>query len=246
MAVYYLKKILLWTGLIALGALISGCGKAQVEEIPPNEIIARSAQRMAALIGFEFVVDRSGAPAFLDTNETIAFRRAEGQYVTPNRVYTKVRVIAPGLVTEVQLINIDGEQWETNLLSGEWQSSDTRYTFNPALLFDPNKGIPFILANHLTNIALSGMEELPEVPGEKLYAIEADMQGETAYQMTYGMIDKEPLKVKVWVKPNTFEAYRIILVDPISAGEEESTTWQIDFWNFDNHFEIQKPILKNE
>lgn len=242
----HLKRIYLWAGLIVFGILLPGCFNPQLEEIPPNEIVARSAERMSSLKGFEFVVDRSGEPAFLNPDETIAFRRAEGQYVNPNRVFTKVRVIAPGLVAEVQLINIEGEQWETNLLSGEWQPSDTRYTFNPALLFDPNNGIPFILANHLKNLILLGMEEIPEVPGRKLYVIEADMQGEIAYQMTYGMIDKDPLKVKVWVEPNMFDLYRIILVDPAGAGEKESTTWQIDFWNFDSTFEIQKPESKNE
>ncbi|MDD2921906.1 MAG: LppX_LprAFG lipoprotein [Anaerolineales bacterium] len=235
------KRIILWAGLIVLGALLTGCGNSQLEKFSPNEIVSRAAERMASLTGFEFLVDRFGAPAFLDFNETISFRRAEGQYVNPDRVYAKVRVIAPGLVAEVQLINIEGEQWETNLLSGEWQISDTNYTFNPSLLFDPNQGIPFILANHLKDTSLIGMEEIPEVPGKKLYAITANMQGEYANAMTYGMIDKDPLDVKVWIEPNTFDVYRIILVDPADAGEAEPTTWQIDFWNFGKTFDIQKP-----
>ncbi len=240
------KRIIVWASLIAFIALTAGCSAAQLEKFSPNEIIMRATKRMTSLAGFEFLVDRSGAPAFLDQNETIAFRRAEGKYVTPNRVYAKVRVIAPGLVAEVQLINIEGEQWETNLFSGEWQTSDTRYTFNPARLFDPNSGIPFILANHLSDLSLLGMEEIPEVPGKKLYAIEANMQGEYASEMTYGMIDKDPLNVKVWIEPNTFDVYRIVLVDPMNAGETEATTWQIDFWNFDKTFDIQKPILKTK
>jgi hypothetical protein len=200
---------------------------------------------MAALAGFEFIVDRSGAPAFLNPDETIAFRRAEGKYVNPNRVYTKVRVIAPGLVAEVELINIEGEQWETNLLTGEWQPSDVRYTFNPNLLFDPQRGIPYVLAGQLNNAAFSGIEEIPEVPGTQLYLVEAQLQGASAYQMTYGLIDNDPLEVKVWVEPKTFNVYRLVLIDPARNGEAEATVWQIDFWNFDNKFDIQKPVLKN-
>ena len=229
-----------------MGALLTGCSNAQFEQIPPEEIITHSADRMASLAGFEFLIDRSGQPTFLDYEETIAFRRAEGQFVAPNSVYTNVRVIAPGLVTEVQIISIGDTQWETNLLTGEWQASDPRYSFNPSRLFDSEIGIPAILANELTDTVLLGTEELPEIPGKKLYALEAALQGSTAYYMTYGMIDDDPLRIKLWIAPKTFDLYRVLLVDPADPGDEEDTNWQIDFWNFGTTFEIEKPILKTE
>jgi hypothetical protein len=151
-------------------------------------------------------------------------------------------VIAPGLVTEVQIISIEGKQWETNLVSGQWQPSDPRYTFNPALLFNAENGIPFVLAQELMNPVLLGIEELPEIPGEKLYALEASLQGESAYQMTFGMIDRETLHIKLWVKPDTFDLYRFVLIDPADPGDEEDTTWQIDFWNFGDTLEIKEPL----
>ena len=232
--------------LIVFGVMMTACGNPQVEEIPPEEIISRSAQRMGTVTGFEFLIDRSGASVFLDYNETISFRRAEGQFNSPDHVYSNVRIIAPGIVTEVQIISIEGSQWETNLLTGEWQASDPIYSFNTSRLFDPEIGIPAILAKDLTSLALIGLEELPEVPGKKLYALEASLLGDHAYEMTYGMIDKDPLKIKLWIAPETFDLYRIILIDPADPGDEEDTVWQIDFWNLDKTFEIEKPILKTE
>jgi len=32
-------------------------------------------------------------------------------------------VIAPGLVTDVQIISIGDDQWETNYITGDWQVS---------------------------------------------------------------------------------------------------------------------------
>jgi hypothetical protein len=238
-----MNRIYLWAALIGFGVLLAGCGTSQFEQLPPSEIILRSADRMASLAGFEFLIERSGEPAFLDYEETISFRRAQGKFTSPDRVFTDVRVITPGLVTEVQLISVGNTQWETNLLTGEWQMSDPRYSFNPSLLFNPETGITVILSHELANPRRLEMEEIPEIPGKKLFVIEAVMQGESAYRMTFGMIDNEPLRVKLWIDPVTFDLYRVVLSDPANPGDEQDTTWQIDFWSFGSTFEIEQPIL---
>jgi hypothetical protein len=240
-----MKRTGIWAGLMIFGVLLAGCRASQFEQLSPNEIISRSAGRMASLEGFEFLIERSGEPVFLDYEGTISFRRAEGQFTSPDRVNTSVRVILPGLVTEVQIISVEGTQWETNLLTGEWQASDPRYSFNPSLLFSPETGIPAVLAHELTDPALLGMQEIPEVPGKKLYALETVMQGDSAYQMTFGMIDNEPLRVKLWIDPVTFDLYRVLLVDPANPGDEEDTLWQIDFWSFGSTFQIEPPTINN-
>ncbi len=201
---------------------------------------------MMALAGFEFLIDRSGQPTFLDYGETIAFRRAEGQYLAPDKIFVKVRVIAPGLVTEVQITSIGDEQWETNLLSGQWQPSDKRYSFNPSRLFSNENGIQAILARDLIEPTLLGVEELQDIPGRKFYVLQASLQGDRAYEMTYGMIDKDALQVKLWIDPDRFDLYRVVILDPVNPGDKEGTTWQIDFWNFDGKFDIEKPILDGE
>ena len=45
---------------------VTGCVKPTPVPLPPEEIVKRSAGRMKGLSGFHFVIDRSGAPAFLD------------------------------------------------------------------------------------------------------------------------------------------------------------------------------------
>lgn len=228
--------------------LLVGCGTSRQNEIDltPEEILSRSAERMIDLQGFEFLIDRSGESVFLDLEETISFSRAAGKYTAPDHVQAEVRVVAPGLVTEVHIIRIKEEQWETNLLTGDWQPSDPRYSFNLALLFDAEIGIQAILNHDITNPILVGYEELPETPGKELLYIEATLEGGRAYQMSYGMIDNEALPIKVWIDPNSFDLHRILMTDPADPGDDEDTLWQIDFWSFGSTFEIVEPVLSNE
>lgn len=230
-----------WVILLAFTFLASGCGGSQTPAMAPEDIITRSASRMTSHTGFEFLVERTGEPAFLDLEKTISFRRAEGQFISPDRAYTRVRVITPGVVVEMQIISIADSQWETNLLTGQWQASDPVYSFNPSLLFNPETGIPSILSHELGTPTWLGLQELPELPGKQLYALEADLQGKTASQMTFGMIDDENLDVKMWIDPDTFDLNRVILTDPADPGDKEDTVWQIDFWNFDGTFDIRPP-----
>jgi len=210
--------------------------------LPASEILARSVDRMSAQSGFEFLITRSGAPAFLNVYERIAFRRAEGQYVAPDRVSASVRVIAPGLVTDVQIISIGDDQWETNYITGDWQVSDPRYTFNPLRLFDPLNGIPAILTDELHEPLLVGLEEIPEVPGKTLYAITATVDGARPSDMTFGMIEPVPLETKIWIDPELFDVYRIFITSPGQTDEAEDAFWQIDFWNFNGSFSIGNPM----
>ena len=246
MAVDWVKRIVPWTGLVILGVLLAGCNRLQAQQLSPEEITARSADRMKALKGFEYLIQRTGAPVFLDYEETIVFNRAEGQYVSPDRVFANVRLVTPGLIAEIKIISIGGVQWSTNFLTGEWEATDPLYSFNPSLLFDAEDGIQVILAKDMINPVLVGMEELPEIPGKKLYAIQATVQGNHLNVLSYGMIDDEMLQIKVWVDPGSFDLDRILLVDPANPGNEEDTTWQIDFWNFDKTFDIEQPVPNNQ
>lgn len=236
------KKKWALLAIIFFSILQAGCRPSELNDLSVKEIISRSSAQMTELESFEFLIERSGAPAFLNVEEAISFRRAEGVYISPDRVQANVRVITPGLVTEVDIIRIGEEQWETNFLSGNWQPSDPRYSFNLSLLFNPDAGIQAIIIQDMINAELIGFEELPEIPGKKLYAIEAVLNGEGANKMSYGLIDNELLQVKMWIDPKDFYLHRITMVDP---GDEEDSLWLIDFWNFGKTFNIEKPVLSD-
>jgi hypothetical protein len=195
---------------------------------------------MGDLEGFHFLIDRSGAPAFLSEAQSVSFRRAEGDFVAPNAAQANVRVIAPGLIVDVQAISLEGRYWETNVVSGEWQEFPAEQGFNPAVLFEPQTGIPIILREDLRELALIGVAELEEMPGLKLYEIHGQLDGERIYQLSYGLIGPDLLDVQVWIEPNTFYLHRMTLTGT-TPGQEEPTFWQVDMWNFGSVTQILPP-----
>ena len=222
---------------------LTGCTKPTPIRLPSQEIITRTASRMKGLDGFHFLIQREGAPAYLDYAGTIAFRRAEGDFVSPDQAQATVRVITPGLVAEIRIIALAENYWETNLLTGEWQALPPNMGFNPAVLFDPVIGFQSILESDLFNLTLQPDEELEEAPGKTFYVLAGDLKGERLYEMSYGMIGPDQLTVKMWVDPGTFDLYRTLITDP-PAGAGESTLWQVDFWDFGKVADIRPPEVK--
>ena len=220
--------------------ILAACGKPTPPPLSPTEILSRSATRMKALSSFHFVIDRSGAPAFLDPAGTLAFRRAEGEYAAPDRARATVRVIAPGLVAEVKIVCIGKDYWETDLLTGEWLALPPDMGFNPAVLFDPATGLPPILETDVSDVELAGIEELRELPGKKLYSLRGVLNGERLYVMSYGLIGPERVSVQLWVAPETFDLYRAVIIEPATPGSDK-TTWQVDFWDLGKQVDIQLP-----
>lgn len=228
-------------GLLVLTALLLfACGEPEPEALPPEEIIQRSAERMNGMSGFEFTIERSGQPVYLDIDETIAFRRADGHYVAPDRAQATVRVITPGLVTDVGVISIGGTQWESNLLAPNWQEIPPDWAFNPAVLFDSEIGIQSILLSDLSDLAPEGTEMIEDGPDRPLYVVTGALGGDRIHEMSYGTIGPETMSIRLWIAPETFELYRVLITDP-SQGGEEPTTWQVDFRQFDQTIEIAPP-----
>lgn len=222
--------------------LLTACGGDAPADLPPQEMVARAAAQMERLPGFHFVIDRSGAPAFVDPDETISFGGAVGDYVAPDRARATVRVILPGLVTELNVISIGAVQWETNVATGQWDELPPNWGFNPAALFDPEVGLPTILAHDLAEAALAGTER---VGGTELYLVTGRVAGERPFRLSNGLIGPEPLAAQLWIAPETFELHRLVVTEAAAEGSEPSV-WQIDFSEFGQVVAIEPPVLESE
>jgi lipoprotein LprG len=212
---------------------------ATLPALPPDEIVQRAAGQMLAVTGFHFVIDRGGAPAYLDAGQTIAFRRAEGYYVAPDKARATVRIIAPGLVADVHLISIGAIQWETNAVTGRWQELPPDWGFNPAVLFDPQIGLQSILERDLSQLELRPPQRLKEGPPKQLYTVAGQLDGRRLHTLSDGLLGPETMAVTLWIDPDDFNLHRVLVITP--GDENEATTWQLDFAEFDRVVSIQPP-----
>ena len=231
-------------GWLLLLFLIVACGEAALPELPPDELVQQAAVRMNELQGFHFVIDRGGAPAYVDPDNTLSFRRAEGEYVSPDRSQAVVRVIAPGLITDVAVISVAEVQWQTNVLTGKWEELPPNWGFNPAVLFDETVGLPAILMSDLLDLSLIGVEELEDGPNGRFYHISAQASGERLFEMSGGLIGPETVDIQLWIAPEPFELVRTIVTESAS-GDEEPSVWQVDFSEFDTAVTIEAPTIGN-
>jgi len=220
--------------------ILCGCRKETPIPFPPEEIVHRSIERMNESSGFHFLIEREGAPTFIDAAETLSIRRMEGDFVSPDRVQATVRIIAPGIVAEVNVIGIGDIQWETNPISGQWQELPPNWGFNPAQFFDPETGLQKILLEDLKELELLETTELEEWPGTKLYQISGSLEPTHIYQISFNLIGKDTLDVSLWIDPESFKLYRIILVDGV---DEEQRKWTVDIWDYDLTVLIEPPLV---
>ncbi len=226
--------------------MIAACRQPTLPEISAAELVQRSAERMRDSGGFQFAIERDGAPAFLDPQGTISFRRAIGAYVAPDRALATVRVIGPGIITDIDVISVAEIQWQTNVVTNVWEELPPNWGFNPAVLFDDNIGIQAVLLADLTEVQLAEPENLAESEGPDalLYSVTAVANGENVYQMSGFLIGPEQVTLQLWIRPETFELVRIVLWEPEPNSEDGQSIWQVDISNYDELIDIQPPEVE--
>jgi hypothetical protein len=237
-----MKSRLHGLGTVLVVIFFSSCSFFSPDDLPSQTIVDNSVSYMQSLDGFSFKLERSGAPVYVDPTGIVTFRQAEGSFVSPDKVAGTVKVIAPAIVAEVDIIGIGEKEWETNIFTGEWFVVPLEYAFKPAVLFDPSSGMQPALAEHLENITLIDVSEIEELPGLQLYHISATMDGIYVSELTYTLIDPQPLDIELWIEPGIFALHRMTIVDPSDEEATEPTYWQLDFWDFDKVIEIRPPI----
>ncbi|MBX3055925.1 MAG: LppX_LprAFG lipoprotein [Anaerolineae bacterium] len=223
---------------------LTACRSTNLPELPPAEIVQNAADRMNAMAGFRFDISREGAPAYLDPDNILSFRRAAGAYVAPDKAAATVRVIGPGLITDVNVVSIAETQWQTNVATGQWEELPPNWGFNPAVLFDPAVGLPTILTNDVSNLQLGEPQKLPGGSSDQLlYYLTGDVAGERLYTMSGTLIGPQAVTVAMWIRPETFELVRVVVTEPEPAAGEPSI-WQVDFANYGEVVDIQPPIVE--
>lgn len=240
------SKTCILVALFFLLLIVTACSDPTLPEIPAAELVQRSAERLKNSDGFQFTIERDGAPAYLDPGETLSFRRARGAFVAPDRALATVRVIGPGIITDVDVISVAEIQWQTNVVTGAWEELPPNWGFNPAVLFDDDIGIQAVLLADLSEVALVEPENLAESegPDELLYSVTAVATGENLYQMSGYLIGPAQVDIQLWIRPDTFELVRIVVTEPEPDDEDLESIWQVDMSNYDELIDIEPPEIE--
>lgn len=227
---------------VILVTILASCSEPEPTAPPVEQIISSASNTMDGLEGFHFTIAISGQPVYLDGDETLALANADGYYSDPDRAMGSVSIQMPGLVTNVDVVSIDQQQWLTNILTGEWMAMPAEWGFNPAVLFDTNDGFLAILTSDLLNPVFSGTGKAPDGPDQELYIIDGSLAGERLAEITLGLLGPDDLDVRLWIDPESFTIVRTTVTHPAGADEDSASTWQIDLDQFGQQVTIEPPL----
>jgi len=219
--------------LVLVFVLAAGCGDSPAPTPTPTEVAGEAALRMQEVSTFHFVITVTGKAAFLDTNETMALKQAEGDLSKPDRARAIAKVSTMGMSTEIGIITIGETQYATNPITQAWQEvpAEARWDLDLAQLFDDEQGIPAVLLG--TSWSFGPQEA-------KTAVLQAQMPYEQLRALGFGLITSGEVEVEFRIGREDDYVYRIQIVETTS-DPTEPTTWVIELSAFDEPVDIQPP-----
>jgi lipoprotein LprG len=220
----------------ALALLIVGCGGgAAGPTLAPtlDAILPASIEAMTGVETVHFTLERGGTPVYIFTN--VEFVDAEGDYRAPDRAAAVARVKAAEITVQIGAIAIAGETWTTNIITGDWEPATEDLSIDPAVLFDPEIGLPELLRNDLENAELLGLVERDE---RELYHLRGVGPAERVEVITFGLVRNQDVDIDLWLDPVTGEVAEAFF--PTTYDGEEAT-WRLTFSDYGEPVEIPIP-----
>jgi lipoprotein LprG len=184
-----------------------------------------------------FIIELSGEETYLDSPQTLALKRAEGDLVRPDQMRGIVKVSTFGAVAEVAVIGLGDDQYITNPLNQKWVKlpPDYGWYFDPTLIFDPEYGIEPIL-----NETAWAFGTGDEIESQSHHHLHAQLPAALISPLTAGMIGTGEVTMDAWVGRQDAYVRRIQIVE-LESDPEDPTHWLIEFSAFDEPVDIEAP-----
>ncbi|MEO7909077.1 MAG: LppX_LprAFG lipoprotein [Roseiflexaceae bacterium] len=203
----------------------------------PAELSAQIGQATQASPSVHFEIALSGKPVFADDTQLFAISSIVGDLKRPDGVLATLKVSASGGLSDIKSVSLAGKQYITNPITLAWQCLPPDTAFDPAILFDPNKGFEHLLQSQYQNVALIATEALAGKPN---YHLRGTLPGQPLHEISGGLLGAGDVKADLWADAATKRASQLILVD--SASDATSpTTWTIVFSDYEKAVDVRAP-----
>jgi len=242
--------------LITLVALLAGCGgspEPTAAPLDPLALITEAADNIRAADTFRIDVAQEGPNYTIYTDyAAVFFRRATAQYVAPNEMQARIRVIALGLPIEIEVYSRGATQWYSAIWTGDnWINQEFAPGFNPETLIAADTGFQSALAA-LIELDYVGEETLEN--GTPTYHITSRAQGDQVAALLAGLIAPVgDVTVDVYVHRETRYPARFRITEynspyaetpepvPDTTPEIEPVVWIIDLYDINAPAELTPP-----
>lgn len=206
------------------------------EEPTAESVLDGAASRWDETNSLHFVLQAEG-DSYLDSERSIRLVEAEGDLARPDSVAAEARVSVSIATVNVDIIVIGQDAYMTNLVSGDWERAPDDFSYNPALLFNPDDGLGPIMQG-IREPVLDGSES---VDGRQAHRVTGLVTGEQIHDITAGSIEGENIDVTLWIAEDNHDVVRLLIVAPPTETAEE-TTWDLNFTEHNQDVTIEAPI----
>ncbi len=238
----------LWLVLALVCVLLASCGGegTSVSGTPtpsptPEELLNLISTATQEAESLSFAIDFRGAPVYADpVSEQFAIISVEGQLRRPNAARATVRVRNVATIAEIRLVSLEGQMYATNPVTREWQCFPSGALFDPVVLFDPERGVDYLIREELTDVTFEGVEDFADT-GRPHYYLTGSFPSEPLRDISYGLIGRGDVAVELWADVETQRVAQLVLID---SGTDESgaTTWVMDVSSYNQDVDIRAPL----
>lgn len=226
-----------WFPILLTVSLLAAACSSEPEAVDPDEVINQAAMRMGDVETVSFFLERTGQPVYIDEDDLLEFTSAEGRFAAPASTDALLTVRALGIPTQVGAVQIGGDTWITNPVTGNWEEAPAGFTFDVATLFDATTGWTELLNGGLTNVTFIGEEELE---GTRLAHFRVTAPADRIEQITAGMVSGQAVDGDLRIVIDTGEIRELTFNTNVAGGV---TTWSLQMSDYGADVEITVPDL---
>lgn len=230
--------LLLIALLVALPVLAACQPQGQNSPTPTplpdaRALLTKAADDIQTVPALRFKLQLTGAPAFVDTTNTISFIAADGSYVAPDKVAATVKAQVLGLPGQIEIVAIGDQQYMKHIVltANKWLNQQFSPGFNADTLIRSEQGIKYAL-NSLQELKLVGQEDLF---GQQVYHLSGISSVADISAVTVGLIrGTGTATADIYLTVDTGRVERIVLVQPdtVTAQNPEPTTWTMELFDY--------------
>lgn len=221
--------------------------EAEASSVDAFDLLTQASDNIRTADTFRLEIIHSGADYFAnitmqpgDISLSVAFRRALAQYIAPNILQGRVRVVA-GAAIEVDVYAEGTDQWLRFPMT-DWIHDDFASDFDPEVLIAEDTGF------HAALSALRELEYIEETTldtGDRVHHIRGIANGSIVTDLLVGLIEATgEVTVNVFIsKDEPRYPLRLIVIQPDTITEEtpDPTTWTIDIFDINDEPDIEVP-----
>ncbi|HEX7102488.1 MAG TPA: LppX_LprAFG lipoprotein [Nitrolancea sp.] len=228
--------------LCAVALAIFACGGSKSDDntatattVTAQTVLGNAATRFGQVTSFHFKLSIDGSVP-LDPAKTLALHGAEGDLSRPSSAQAKADVSFLGATISIKFVSIGGDQFITNPVTGVWENAPAGLGYNPAVLYDQDKGIARVLSA-LQDPKIAGSES---VNGQDSYHITATVARVDVQPIAAGAVSSQAPAIDLWITKSHSDLVKLTLRDSDASGKN-TTTWTLEISQQNKPVTIERP-----